>query len=121
MSDDSTYLAIYLGTMDSPKVAAWNAMPEAEQKAKGREGLAAWHAWVETHKDAIVVMGGPLGKTKKIGPAGIEDISNGLSGFTVVRAASFEAAARMFEDHPHFALFPGDSVELMPVLPVPGM
>ena len=83
------------------------------------DGIAAWKAWAEKHKDAIVSMGGPLGKTKKIGPNGIGDVSNALSGFTVVRATSHEAAAKLFENHPHFAIFPGESVEVMPVLPIP--
>jgi len=26
----------------------------------------------------------------------------------------------MFEGHPHFAIFPGESIEIMPVLPIPG-
>jgi hypothetical protein len=43
-----------------------------------------------------------------------------MGAFTVVRAASQEAAAKMFEDHPHFSIFPGESVEVMPVLPIPG-
>jgi len=43
-----------------------------------------------------------------------------MTGFTVVRAASHEAAAKLFENHPHFAIFPGESVEIMPVLPIPG-
>jgi hypothetical protein len=25
----------------------------------------------------------------------------------------------MFENHPHFAIFPGEAVEVMPVLPIP--
>jgi len=101
-------------------MAAWNALPEAERNAKMQKGIAAWKAWVEKHKAAIVGMGGPLGKTKKISDRGIEDISNMLSAYTVVRAESHEAAARMFEMHPHFTNFPGDSVEVMPVLPIPG-
>jgi len=101
-------------------MAAWNALPEAERNAKMQKGIAAWKAWVEKHKAAIVGMGGPLGKTKKISDRGIEDISNMLSAYTVVRAESHEAAARMFEKHPHFTNFPGDSVEVMPVLPIPG-
>lgn len=47
-------------------------------------------------------------------------MTNMLSAFTVVRADSHEAAAKMFEDHPHFAIFPGDAVEIMSVLPIPG-
>jgi hypothetical protein len=44
-----------------------------------------------------------------------------MAGFIVVKAESHEAAARLFEGHPHFAIFPGDSVEVMECLPVPGM
>ena len=69
---------------------------------------------------ALVEMGGPLGKTKRVGPGGIADVSNEMGAFTVVRAESHEAAARMFENHPHFAIFPGEAVEIMPVLPIPG-
>jgi hypothetical protein len=120
MSDQQLFLAVFVGSKDSARMAAWWAQPEAERHAKEREGIAAWHAWVEKHQAAIVNMGGPLGKTKAIGAQGIADISNALSGFTVVRSASHEEAARLFEGHPHFAIFPGDSVEVMPVLPIPG-
>jgi YCII-related domain len=120
MSSNDTFLAVYLGSMNSPKMVAWHALPEAERRAKEREGMAAWGAWVEKHQSVIVEIGGPLGKTKKVDANGISDITNQLTGFTVVRAASQEAAAKMFENHPHFAIFPGESVEIMPVLPIPG-
>jgi hypothetical protein len=118
MSD--TYLAVFLGSKTSPKMAAWNALSAAERTAKEKAGMAGWKAWVEKHHAAIVEMGGPLGKTKRVDLKGIADISNELSAFTVVRAASQEAAAKMFENHPHFAIFPGEAVEIMPVLPIPG-
>jgi hypothetical protein len=115
-----TYLAVFLGSKSSPKMAAWNALSEQERKAREREGMAAWKAWVEKHQGSIAEMGGPLGKTKRVGLAGIADISNEIGAFTVVRAESHEAAAKMFENHPHFAIFPGEAVEIMPVLPIPG-
>ena len=121
MSTHDTYLAIFLGSKTSPKMMAWNSLPEAERAAKQREGIAAWKAWVEKHQGAIVAMGGPLGKTKKASQRGIEDISNEMGAFTVVRAESHEAAAKLFESHPHFTIFPGESVEIMPVLPIPGV
>ena len=120
MSTDNTYLAVFLGSKTSPRRAAWNALSEGDRRAKEREGMAAWHAWVEKHRDAIVAMGGPLGKTKKVTQSGIQEVSNEMGAFTVVRADSHEAAAKLFENHPHFAIFPGDSVEIMPVLPIPG-
>jgi hypothetical protein len=120
MSTNDTFLAVFLGGRSSAKMAAWNALPEAERNARQQQGIAAWKAWVEKHHAAIVEMGGPLGKTKTVGPDGVSDITNLLSAFTVVRAASHEAAAKMFEGHPHFSIFPGEAVEIMPVLPIPG-
>ena len=120
MSTNETFVAIFLGSKTSANMAAWNALPEAERRAREQQGMAAWHAWVEKHQSAIVAMGGPLGKTKKVDSSGIADTSNQMGAFTVVRAASHEAAAKLFENHPHFAIFPGDRVEIMPVLPIPG-
>lgn len=121
MNTTGTYLAVFLGRKDSPQMTAWMAMPEAERNKKEQEGMAAWHAWVDKHHAAIVDMGGPLGKTKKASNSGTADISNNLSGYAVVRAPSHEAAAKMFEKHPHFTIFPGESVEVMPVLEIPAM
>ena len=118
MSND-TYLAVFLGSKTNPKMAAWEALPAEQRQKKEREGIAAWKAWVEKHQGAILEMGGPLGKTKKVDGKGVTDIANELGAFTVVRAASHEAAAKMFENHPHFAIFPGERVEIMPVLPIP--
>jgi hypothetical protein len=120
MNPTGTYLAVFLGSKTSPRRAAWDALPEGERRAKEQEGMAGWKAWVEKHQGAIVAMGGPLGKTKKVTQRGIDDVSNQLGAFTVVRADSHEAAAKLFEKHPHFSIFPGDSVEIMPVLSIPG-
>jgi DNA/RNA endonuclease YhcR with UshA esterase domain len=120
MSTNDTFLAVFLGSKTSAKMAAWNALPEAERRSKEQQGMAAWKAWVAKNQTALVELGGPLGKTKKVDSSGIADISNEMGAFTVVRAASHEAAAKLFENHPHFAIFPGERVEVMPVLPIPG-
>ena len=119
MSSNDTFLAVFLGSKTSAKMAAWNALPEAERRAKEQQGMAAWKAWVEKHQAALVELGGPLGKTKRVDSSGIADISNEIGAFTVVRAASHEAAAKLFENHPHFTIFPGERIEIMPVLPIP--
>lgn len=120
MNPTGTYLAVFLGSKSSPRRAAWEAFPEGERRAKEQEGIAAWKAWVEKHHAAIVAMGGPLGKTKKVTQRGIDDAGNEMGAFMVVRAESHEAAAKLFERHPHFTIFPGESVEIMPVLSIPG-
>ena len=119
MNPTGTYLAIFLGSKSGENWKAWNALAPAERRAKEQDGMAAWKAWAETHEAAIVTMGGPLGSTKKVSARGIADVANELGAFTIVRAGSHEAAARMFEKHPHFMIFPGDSVEIMPVLSIP--
>lgn len=120
MSTGDTFIAVFLGSQTSPQMKAWNALSESERRAREQQGMAAWKAWVEQHQGAIVQMGGPLGKTKKVDARGIADVSNQMGAFTVVRAASHEAAAKLFENHPHFTIFPGESIEVMPVLPIPG-
>ena len=118
MSD--TFLAIFLGDGTGARRREWEALPEDQRRAREAEGIAGWRAWVEKNQAALVQMGGPLGKTKRVSASGIEDVSNPLGAFTVVRAESHEAAAKLFEGHPHFTIFPGEAVEVMPVLPIPG-
>lgn len=115
------FLAIYLGSMHDENFKKWNEMPEEERKAKEKEGMAAWGKWMTDHQSAVVEMGGPLGKTKKADKSGVSDTKNTLSGYVVIQAESHEAATKMFENHPHFTIFPGESVEVMEILPMPGM
>ena len=63
-----TYLAVYLGTPAA--MEAWRNKSEAERKALQAKGMAAWNAWAEKHKGAIVDRGAPLGKTKRVSAAG---------------------------------------------------
>ena len=114
------FLAIYIGTATSFEKSEW-AQVDAEQRNKlDAAGMAAWEQWGKEHASAIVDQGNPLGKTKRIAKDGVTDITNSMAGYVIVQAASHEAAARMFERHPHFAIFPGDSVEIMECMPLPG-
>lgn len=116
MSTNDTYLAVFTSNKSSPRSQAWYAMSDEERRAKDEEGLAAPKAWDEDHKDAIIYEGGPLGPTKRTSPDGVADVVNELTVFVVVRVASHEAAAKMFEGHPHFTIFPCDAVDVMPLL-----
>lgn len=119
MSTDGTYLAVFLSNKTSPRWRAWYAMSADERRAKDEAGLAALKAWDEKHRDVIVYGGGPLGKTKRTSPDGVTDVVNELTVFVVVRAPSHEAAAKLFENHPHFTIFPCDAVDVMPLLSGP--
>jgi hypothetical protein len=114
------FLAIYIGTEEGLDRAGWSRLTESERKAREAEGMKAWMAWGEDHRASIVEQGGPLGKTKRAAPEGLSDLKNAMVGYVVLRAESHEAAAKLFMNHPHFTIFPGDSVEIMECLPLPG-
>ncbi|MCE9522514.1 MAG: hypothetical protein K8S25_08805 [Alphaproteobacteria bacterium] len=114
------FLAIYLGSINSARQAEWGKLDEAARQKRISAGMTAWGDWMTKHHASVVVEGGPLGKTKQASVAGISDTKNNMSGYVVVRAESHEAAASMFENHPHFSIFPGDSVEIMECLPISG-
>lgn len=115
-----SFLAVFTGSVNSNNQVAWQALDEASRQKRIADGMAAWGAWMAKHQASIAVEGGPLGKTKLVSSAGIADIRNNMSGFVVVRADSHDAAARLFEGHPHFTIFPGDGVEIMECMPIPG-
>lgn len=114
------FLGIYLGSMHDDFFKAWMAMSEAERKQKEAEGMAAWGKWMQDHAASVVEGGSPLGKTKRADKNGVSDTKNAMSGWIVVQAETHEEAAKMFMDHPHFTIFPGESVEVMEILPMPG-
>ena len=108
------FLALYMGSGDPART------PAALDESTRDKGMAAWGAWMADHAADIVDTGGPLGGTKKASRQGLSDTRNLVAGYVVVRAQSHEAAVKMFEDHPHFAIFPGEAVEVMERLPIPG-
>ena len=113
------FLAIYIGTASALEKSEWKTMDEAKRKKLEASGMKVWMEWGAANQAAIVDQGAPLGKTKRAAAQGITDIKNSMTGYVIVQAESHEAAARMFENHPHFTIFPGDSVEIMECLPIP--
>lgn len=114
-----TFLAIYLGSPTA--MEAWRSKSDAERAELQTKGMAAWKAWVDKHQDAISAGGAPLGKTKRVTAGGVADVRNAMAAYTIVRADSHEAAAAVFRDHPHFMMFPGEAIEVMECLAIPGM
>jgi len=113
------FLAIYIGTEAAFERSGWNALDEEKRKAREAAGMKAWMDWGAANSAAIVDTGSPLGKTKRASPEGLSDLKNAMAAYTIVQAESHEAAAKLFENHPHFTIFPGDSIEIMECLPMP--
>lgn len=113
------FLAIYTGSPSTENMQKWNALDEKTRRERQKAGMEAWGQWGAKYQNAIVYQGGPLGKTKLVNKKGLADITNLMAAYTIVQAESHEAAAKMFTEHPHFTIFPGDGVEIMECLEIP--
>lgn len=111
------FVAVY--TMKPEDLAAFRAQPKSEQEAIDKAGLKAWEEWAKRNAAAIVATDVMVGKTKRVSKTGITDAPNQIAGFVIVEAVDITAAARLFEDHPHIAIFPGDGIDVMPVVTEP--
>ena len=61
------------------------------------------------------------GKTKRVDGKGASSTKNGVGGYSIVQAQSHSAAAKLFgKDHPHLQM-PGAWIEIVEIMPIPGM
>lgn len=113
------FLAVY--TMPPENLARFYALPKAEQERIDAAGLPLWTDWEKRHAGALANLGGMVGKTLRVTREGIGPQSNQFCGYVIVEAETIEAAAQLFRDHPHFSVFPGDGVDIMPFLTGPDL
>ncbi len=111
------FAAVY--TVKPDAIAVFRAKPKSEQEAIDKAGLKAWAEWANRNATAIVAPDVMVGKTKRVTKTGINDAQNNIAGFLLVEAADINAAARLFEGHPHITVFPGDGIDVMPVVTEP--
>ena len=111
------FVAVY--TMTPEDHAAFRARPKSEQEAIDKVGLKAWEEWGKRKAAAIVATDVMVGKTRRVTKSGIADAQNQIAGFLIVEAADIAAAAGLFQDHPHITIFPGDGIDVMPVVTGP--
>ncbi len=111
------FVAVY--TMKQEDFAAFRARPKSEQEAIDKAGLKAWEEWGKRNAAAIVATDVMVGKTRRVTKTGIVDAQNQIAGFLIVEAADITAAASLVQDHPHITIFPGDGIEVMPVVTGP--
>jgi hypothetical protein len=111
------FVAVY--TMKPEDLAAFGARLKSEQEAIDKVGLEAWKEWEKRNAAAIVATDVMVGKTRRVTKTGIADAQNEIAGFLIVEAADIAAAAGLFQDHPHITVFPGDGIDVMPVVTGP--
>ena len=108
-------------TLFMVKNADLQAMMKTATPEQHKKGMEGWMKWMNEHQAALVDGGAPLGKTKRVDAKGASDITNDVCGYSIIQAESADAAARMFgKDHPHLQM-PGAWVEIIEIMPIPGM
>lgn len=111
------FLAVY--TMKPENLARFRVLPKAEQDAVDAAGVKQWIEWEAANGASFPDKGGMVGKTVRVTRDGIAKAQNDICGYIVVEAENIDAAAKLFENHPHFAIFPGDGVDIMPFMTDP--
>jgi hypothetical protein len=90
-----------------------NATPE-----QMNAGMEAWMQWAGKADDAVADLGAPLAPAAHIGP-GSSDAGE-ISGYSIMQAGSAEALGAVLDGHPHLSM-PGNSIEVLEMLSMPGM
>ena len=109
------FLVLYKASTDAFQQMK-SATPE-QQKA----GMDAWMTWSKKAASSIVDMGGPLGKSVRVAKGGAATpVVNDLGGYSIIQAESKEALAASMKEHPHLRM-PESSIEIIELMPIPGM
>lgn len=109
----NTFLAIFTCSENSHSHLAWKQLKPEQQENRMKKGIESRRIWLSKNKNQIIFESNRLGKTKKIDAQGIHNIPSQMGFYLVVQASSHDDAEKMFLDHPHFAVFPGDAVEVI--------
>lgn len=109
-----TYLALFTCSENSKNHLAWKSLSPEEQKTRSHHGTIAFQKWRDQYQKKIIFQGGSLSKmTSVVDSKGIREIPSQMGAFFVVEANSLSEATKMFLNHPHFSLFPGDGIEIL--------
>ena len=84
-------------------IIAYHGGTKFRSPEEGAAHIAKWKAWIGGLRDAVVNPGTPLGKGKLVSSSGVSDASgaNSLTGFSIVKADSLDAALQMAQRCPY--------------------
>lgn len=86
--------------------------PPPASDEEGQKVMAAWMGWFGAMGDAVVDGGNPTSGSKSVASNGAvsDGAASGLTGYSVLKADSLDAAAKLAKGCPHLAA--GGSVEV---------
>jgi hypothetical protein len=107
------YLLLYRAPVSAQEQMA-NADPEQAQA-----GMDAWMTWADKAGSAITDMGSPTQPVATV-PDGAAGGSGFIGGYSLMEAGSLDELKGLLDGHPHL-MMDGTSIEVLELLPVPGM
>lgn len=104
------FLVLYRMDMEAMKKMMETSTPEERQK-----GTQEWKDWMAANAAHFADMGGPIGKNTSVSPAGAQDMSNDIGGYSIVQAESKEAAIELLKSNPHFTMA-GSTIDIAEIV-----
>jgi hypothetical protein len=101
-------------------------IPAEQQMAKAspeqmKAGMDRWMQWTQKAGPAVIDAGMPVGHATKLTASGSRTPGGSTAdGFSILQADSIDAVTKVLEGHPHFRA-PGASIEVLEMMPPPGM
>jgi hypothetical protein len=108
------FMVLYRSSVSARDQMA-NGTPEQMQA-----GMDAWMAWAGKAGDAVVDLGTPLAAATSLGSGSSATGGDDISGYSILQSDSAEALASLMAEHPHLHV-PGNSIEVLEFLAMPGM
>jgi hypothetical protein len=108
------FLVLYLSSVPASQQMA-GASPE-QMKA----GMDLWMKWSREAGKSIVDLGAPLGHPAAVTASGVKPSDSKVTGFSILQAESAKAITDLLAKHPHHHA-PGASIEVLEMMPIPGM
>lgn len=101
-------------------ISAREQMSQASPE-QAKAGMEAWMSWKAKNEGMIVDFGMPLGDAKLLQGGSASDGDGTIAGYGIMQAESEDALVEKLQDHPHFMMPGGASIEVHAFMPMPGM
>lgn len=105
-----------------------SSVPASQQMgddpAAAEAGMEMWMSWAGRVGSAMSDMGSPTEQVATVtasGSAANKSSGSYIGGFSVLEADSVEGVTKLLDDHPHFHAPGNPSIDVLELLPIPGM
>jgi hypothetical protein len=108
------YLVMYMAPASAIDTMMQNMTPEISKAHND-----SWMRWMEENKSSIVDQGNMLGKNKRVSSAGVVDVRNDMTGYSMIEAESADAAAEIVKTNPMLQMAEA-YIEVTEIMPMSG-